>query len=548
MAAPLLRKIEAPTASPEDYLSASMKASIDGMAIINSDTTFRFANEAYAKIYGYSFGHELVGRSWQDFHPSEEVLRLREFVAPTLQRTRRWRGESVGLRKDGSRFPQELSLTQISDSEEAGVLCVLRDITRRKRFEESALLSSNFSKILMESMDYNATLLRAAQLAIPTFADACVITSGDETGLIEKVSVGANGDLSIYRSLLGALPFKISKKHCHRLVHQTQDVEHVLHVTPEILMQLFPDPAVRREFEDLEITSYIVTPLCVRNRFIGAMGFFRTKWRDPSLYRYYDEQDISLALELATRVALAVDNCSLLSQAQTAIGAREDLMASVSHDLKSPLSSIAVSAEMITRIAQGNSEAEKFIKLSEAIHVSVDRMMALIHELLEIEKIRGGTFSIARKLIRVDELIASVLSVFESLARQKGLNVEKKLPPKIIWFHGDRDRLLQAFSNLLENALKFTPAEGTITISCEQLDREIRFSVSDTGQGISKEDLPRIFERYYQAKSPDKKVGYQQGTGLGLAISRAIVEAHGGSIWAQSKPGSGSRFYFTIPL
>jgi PAS domain S-box-containing protein len=548
MAAPLLRKVESPMASPEDYLSAAMKASIDGMAIINSDTTYRFVNEAYVKVYGYSSTDELVGRSWQDFHPPEEVLRLREFVVPLVRRTRTWRGESVGIRKDGSRYPQEISLTKISDSEEAGVLSVVRDITRRKRREESALLSANFSKILMESMDYNATLLRGAELAIPKFADACVITSGDATGLIERVSVGANGDLSIYKSLLGELPFKISKKHCHRRVHQTQDVEHLFHVTPELLIQLFPDPSIRREFEDLELTSYIVTPLCVRNRFIGAMGFFRTKWREPGLYQNYDEQDIALALELATRVALAVDNCSLLSQAQTAISAREDLMASVSHDLKSPLSSIAVSAEMITRIAQGNNEAEKFIKLSEAIHVSVDRMMALIHELLEIEKIRGGTFSIARKLIRVDELIASVLSVFESLARQKGLNVETKLPPKILWFHGDRDRLLQTFSNLLENALKFTPSGGTVTISAEQLDREIRFAVSDTGHGISKEDLPRIFERYYQAKSPDKKVGYHQGTGLGLAISRAIVEAHGGSIWAQSKAGLGSQFYFTVPL
>jgi PAS domain S-box-containing protein len=554
MAAPrvlknVLKKVEDLRFSPEDYISAAMKASIDGIAIINIDTTYRFVNEAYAKIYGYGSPDELIGRSWHLLHPSEEVLRIRDVVTPISRRERHWKGESTGLRKDGSRFPQEVSITQISSSDEAGVMSVVRDITVRKQLEERALLCSSISKILMESMDYEEILKRCANLSIPSFADACVITLGDRSGLIEKVAVGANRELSIFSSLLADLPFKISQKHCHKHVLDTQSLEFIRHVTPEILAGLFPDPALRQEFEDLEIVSYIVTPLCVRNRFLGAVGFFRTKWRDPSFFQdHFDEHDVELAQDLTVRMALAVDNASLLRETQSAVSAREDLMASVSHDLKSPLSSISVSAEMINRIAQGNSESAKFIKLSEAIRVSVDRMMTLIRELLEIEKIRGGTVSVERKLIRADELIEGALLVFESLAKQKGIQVVQNFPSRPIWFHGDRDRLLQAFSNLLANSLKFTPGGGTIRISAELLDREVRFAVSDTGQGINKEDLPRIFDRYYQAKAGLKKPFHYEGTGLGLAITRAIVEAHGGSIWAQSKPGVGSRFSFTIPI
>jgi len=548
MAAPLLRKVEDPRFSPEDYILAAMKASVDGIAIINIDTTYRFVNEAYAKIYGYESSEELIGRSWELLHPPEEVLRLRHMAIPVAKKGRYWRGESVGLRKNGSRFPQDVSITRISDAEEAGALSVVRDITSRKRAQERALLCSSISKILMESMDYDETLKRCANLSIPSFADACVITLGDRSGLIEKVTVGANREVSIFSSLLADLPFKISQKHCHKRVLDTQSMEYVRNVTPEVLVRLFPDATLRQEFEDLEIVSYIVTPLCVRNRFLGAIGFFRTKWRDPSLQDHFDEHDIEFAQDLTIRMALAVDNANLLRETQSAVSAREDLMASVSHDLKSPLSSISVSAEMINRIAQGNSESGKFTKLSEAIRVSVERMMTLIRELLEIEKIRGGTVSVDRKLIRANELIEGALVVFESLAKQKGINIIQKFPNKPIWFHGDRDRLLQAFSNLLANSLKFTPRGGTITISAELLDREVRFAVSDTGQGISKEDLPRIFDRYYQAKAGQKKPFYYEGTGLGLAITRAIVEAHGGSIWAQSTPSLGIRFSFTIPL
>jgi signal transduction histidine kinase len=167
----------------------------------------------------------------------------------------------------------------------------------------------------------------------------------------------------------------------------------------------------------------------------------------------------------------------------------------------------------------------------------------LIRDLLDICAIDAGRLTIERAPQDPDKLVSETVETFASLASnaslQIGAHVRRPLPPVA----ADRGRIAQIFSNLVGNALKFTPAGGRIVIGAEHCDGEVRFSVKDTGPGIPPEDVPHLFDLYWQARSADRR-----GVGMGLHIAKRIVEAHGGRIWVESARGVGSTFFFTVPL
>jgi signal transduction histidine kinase len=166
----------------------------------------------------------------------------------------------------------------------------------------------------------------------------------------------------------------------------------------------------------------------------------------------------------------------------------------------------------------------------------------LIKELLELEKLRGGEFALVKGNFSTKSIVDMAITEIEPLMIEKSILITRSYPQQDTTINVDRERLLQVFSNLLGNALKYTPEKGTIEVSVTPLVHEVKFSVKDTGPGIQPKDLPRIFDRYWRSEISDK-----MGAGIGLTIARAIVSAHGGSIWAESIYGKGSTFSFTIP-
>jgi signal transduction histidine kinase len=139
-------------------------------------------------------------------------------------------------------------------------------------------------------------------------------------------------------------------------------------------------------------------------------------------------------------------------------------------------------------------------------------------------------------------LVRETVEAFQPAAAAKGISLDSDVARDSLLARFDHERILQVLANLLSNAIKFTPEGGRISIRVEPAQEEVRFSVTDTGPGITEESLGRIFERFWQVRASDKR-----GLGLGLYISKCIVEAHGGRIWAESKPGAGSSFFFTLP-
>jgi signal transduction histidine kinase len=181
-------------------------------------------------------------------------------------------------------------------------------------------------------------------------------------------------------------------------------------------------------------------------------------------------------------------------------------------------------------------------KRGEAIHRAATRMNRLIQDLLDVAVMESGQLTIERARLSARELIAAAVDTQRPLASSSSLELRVDLDGEVPDIWGDRDRLLQVFENLIGNAIKFTQAGGCITIRATSRDHEVIFVVADTGSGIAPENLPRVFDRFWQATRENR-----QGAGLGLPITKGIVEAHGGRIWVESTPNRGTTFSFTVP-
>ena len=224
--------------------------------------------------------------------------------------------------------------------------------------------------------------------------------------------------------------------------------------------------------------------------------------------------------------------------AESAVRARDDILAIVSHDLRNPLNIVAMSADLL---ASAIPEERKAAQLG-IMRRAIAGMNALIEDLLDVSQIASERFVVAPQAVDVASFVDDARAMFEPLLAQKSQTFGCPAPSGTIVVRADRRRVNQVLSNLIGNANKFTPEGGLITLEVALIEDCARFAISDTGPGIGRQDLPHIFDRFWQARRVRRG-----GVGLGLAISKGIVDAHGGRIWAESCAGVGTTFFFTLP-
>jgi signal transduction histidine kinase len=225
--------------------------------------------------------------------------------------------------------------------------------------------------------------------------------------------------------------------------------------------------------------------------------------------------------------------------AEDASRAREEMLAIVAHDLRNPLNLLMMTTHLF---ADGKSAGETRDQLLGVMRRAAQRMNRLIEDLLEVVRQESGKMSVDVADVSVQSVLDQTAEMFQTTATEKGVSllVGKTSPGLAMW--ADAERIIQVMSNIVGNALKFVPRGGQIVIKSEQRGSEVVFSVADSGPGIAREDLDKLFEKFWQRRRTDKR-----GVGLGLAIARGIVEAHGGRIWAESAVGAGTTFFFTLP-
>jgi PAS domain S-box-containing protein len=228
-------------------------------------------------------------------------------------------------------------------------------------------------------------------------------------------------------------------------------------------------------------------------------------------------------------------------EAQRATHVREELLAIVAHDLRNPLGSIRTSANLLERVAAGNEP--RIEKTARSIIRSTERMDRLIGDLLDFALIQAGRMTIERQAFGAASLIQESVEMFKPLAATKEVRLDGSAEDDLL-LDGDRDRVLQILSNVVGNAVKFTPETGSVALRVRRSGRDGLFAVTDTGPGMTDEDVSRMWNRFWQAK----RGRASGGVGLGLSIAKGLVEAHQGRIWVDSSVGVGTTLFFTIPL
>jgi signal transduction histidine kinase len=213
-------------------------------------------------------------------------------------------------------------------------------------------------------------------------------------------------------------------------------------------------------------------------------------------------------------------------------------MGIVAHDLRNPLGTIM----LLAAVLQKSAGSEKAREQAASIGNVAARMESLIRTMLDVTTMEAGKFTVTPAACTVQSLLRETEAMFEPLATSKQIALEVSPSDATLVVEAERERILQVLSNLVGNALKFTPEGGRVTLSTARDDGMVRFTVADTGPGIPHEHLSLVFDRFWKKDTPGKK-----GTGLGLFIAKGIVEAHGGRIWVDSEPGGGTRFNFTLP-
>ncbi|HEV7588195.1 MAG TPA: ATP-binding protein [Longimicrobium sp.] len=417
-----------------------------------------------------------------------------------------------------------------------GLSIYFRDVTARRAGEERDRLLTRAGAVLAGSLDPEILPREVAALATETLADWCVVHVETEHGL--RAAGIAHADPARVKRLRDLLrAYAAPETHPLTVALRTGQPQLVPVFGEGVLEGLIPDPEMLQAVREMGIASVIVVPMRARGRTVGSISLVRGHGAA------YGEDELEVAVELARRAALALDNAALYEQARAATRSREEVLAVVSHDLRNPLNAVLLAAVILDEYTDPERWNERERLQLRTIRHSAEQMTTLIHDLVEVVALEAGTRVLHLEKVDAGALLRSAAEMYAGLAAEQEVALWVDSPPEVPDVRADRARLLQVLSNLVGNALKFTPSHGSVRVGAEAAGETVRFWVSDTGSGIDPEHLPHLFERFWQARRGDR-----QGLGLGLSIAKAIVDAHGGRIWAESTPGAGSTFSFTLPI
>jgi PAS domain S-box-containing protein len=520
-------------------LSDFFENATTGLHWVGPDGTILRANRAELELLGYS-ANEYVGRHIADFHVDRDVI---EDILRRLRTGEPVRDYEARMRcKDGSiRHVLIDSSVLWEDDRFIHTRCFTRDITERKRAEEirkqaqetlehqteRLALLWEAASVLLVADDPDAMLREllakiGPHLGVDTYFNYVVAESGDQLRLSSCQGVPADAVAGITRLDFG-------QAICGTVALRRQPLV-ATHIQES-------DEPVSRLVKSFGIRAYACHPLLVGERLLGTLSF-ASRSRDR-----FDADEVTFMETICHYVTVAFERLRLLNALKQSDQRKDEFLATLAHELRNPLAPIRNAVKVLDVKGSPAPEARWG---REVIGRQVEHLTRLIDDLLEISRITRNELELRKRCVTLEEIIAGALEASRPLIEASGHVLTVALPSEPVYLDGDLVRLSQVVLNLLNNAAKYTDANGRISLTAERNANTVTVRVKDTGVGIAAETLPLLFEMFYQVdRSRERSKG---GLGIGLALVRRLVEAHGGTVEARSDGvGTGSEFIVRLP-
>ncbi len=485
---------------------------------------------------------EILGWGWAEaIHPDDRDQVVADWKTAVDTQTPMAREFRLRSRAGGYRWH---ATTAVPLLDEQGAIVewvgTTMDIDERKVADDRQRFLGKATDVLTSSLDYETTLKTLASLMVPEVADWCAVDIADEEGGPHRRLAVAHKDpakVELAHELRRRFPPDPKTDTVTRVI-RTGQAEWMSFVPPELIEAAQTSEEHRAVLKSLNIVSFIVVPLKTRERVFGTLTLVSS---DSN--RRFTEADLEFAEEVARRASVAVDNARLYTAAQDANRAKDEFLATLSHELRTPMTAVLGWARML-KMGLDGADMQQAV---DAIERSATMQMDLIEDILDMSRIMAGKMRIQMDSVDLRTVAEAAVATVQPAAAAKNIEVLTSFPAQIPPVLGDPARLQQIIWNLMTNAIKFTPRGGNVIVRLSATEETVTLVVRDSGMGIPRSFLAHVFEPFRQQDSSTTRA--HGGIGLGLAIVRSLVELHGGSISAQSEgEGRGSTFTLELPV
>lgn len=518
-----------------------------GVAIFDADRKLLYINPAMATVTGGS--DKSVGNALEKLSQRHRLrtktgapIDPRDFpIERAYEGTETHNEPYLYLAANGRNVWLSVSCIRILD--EAGnlqyVIASVADISEQKTRDDKLQFLVESEKILSITTDFRKRLTQKASLTVPLLADWCAVDLLDGNKTERAVVVHQDQKMIDYI-------FELEKKYppdpkvpssVYNSI-QDQKEQFIPLVTDEMLQASAKSPEHLEDIRKLQLKSVMVVPIIARGKGLGAMTLAYAESG-----RTYSEDDLQFFREFCAHLGVLLDNAQLYQAIKRRDEAKDLFLASLSHELRNPLAPIK-SAMEILRIKEVPADVREEL---DVIEHQFDHMAKLLNDLLDVTRFTHAKISLTPAKVDLRRMVERALKASDALLKNADITLHFTYPSASLTVLADETRIEQAISNLMSNAIKFTPAGGSIWVDIEKSTDSVMIRVRDNGAGIHARDLPNIFDLYYQGGHTNDNAS--TGLGIGLLLVQRIVQLHGGSIEAKSEgPGLGSEFTITMPL
>jgi PAS domain S-box-containing protein len=490
-------------------------------------------NAGAERIKGYS-ADEIIGRHFSAFYPIADVERHkpdRELEIAAAEG--KYEEEGWRIRKDGTRFWASVLITALRDErrELVGFAKVTRDLTERRRNEQNLRILQSVTETALAHLALDDVLQSVLDTIVEALEiDTAVILLATEDGqtLAARAAHGLEEEVEL------GVRIPMGQGFAGRVASEGRAI-----VIDDIKHSQVINPILREK----GLQSLVGVPLRARAKLIGVLhvGSYR-----PNRFQPHDVELVSL---IADRIAIAIENAELFEAAraarqdadaaESAVRMRDEFLSVAAHELKTPLTAAKTAAQLLGRTFRGGQLSPTQAKALDTVEKQIGKLSRLATQLLDTVRLESGRIEFEFEDVDVSALLRDAIEQARTTTDRHTFTLDA---PDGLRVRADALRLEQVFTNLLDNAVKFSPSGGAIEVSAIAATTTATITVRDHGIGVPREHRARVFDQFFQAH-PNRS-----GLGLGLYISRTIVERHGGTMYAEQPPGAGTRFVISLPL